>query len=197
MLYDFLRPIIKVLCKILYKVEITGLENLPSEDEGYIISGNHIHIWDPVVMAVQIKGRHLHFMAKDVLFKSKFLNWFLHKVYAIPVRREDNDIVAIKSAIKVLKNKEVLGLFPEGTRNKTDKKMLEPKGGLVLLATRMKVPVVPVGIRGEYKFRKPLIINYGKPIYLDKYYGKKLTSEDFVEICKKEIYPEIIRLKEM
>ena len=37
MLYDFLRPIIKVLCKILYKVEVTGLENLPSEDEGYII----------------------------------------------------------------------------------------------------------------------------------------------------------------
>lgn len=197
MLYDILRPIIKVLFKILYKVKVTGLENLPNKDVAYIISGNHIHIWDPVFLAVQIKGRHLHFMAKDVLFKSKFLNWFLHKVYAIPVKREDNDIVAIKSAIKVLKNKEVLGLFPEGTRNKTDKPMLEPKGGLVLLATRMKVPVVPVGIRGEYKFRKPLIINYGKPIYLDKYYGKKLTSEDFVEICKKEIYPEIIRLKEM
>ena len=75
--------------------------------------------------------------------------------------------------------------------------MLDPKGGLVLLATRMKVPVVPVGIRGEYKFRKPLIINFGKPIYLDEYYNKKLSSQDCIDICKKEIYPEIIRLKEM
>jgi len=197
MVYDILRPIIKVLFKIIYKVQISGLENLPDKDEAYIISGNHIHIWDPVVMAVQIKDRHLHFMAKDVLFKSKFLKWFLHKVYAIPVRREDNDIVAIKTAMKVLKNKEVLGIFPEGTRNTTTKGMLEPKGGLTLLATRMKVPVVPVGIRGEYKFRKPLIINYGKPIYLDKYYGKKISADEYIEICKKEIYPEIIKLKEM
>ncbi|MCR2032788.1 lysophospholipid acyltransferase family protein [Anaerofustis stercorihominis] len=197
MLYDILRPIIRVLLKIVYKVKVTGLDNLPDNDTSYIISGNHIHIWDPVLMAVQIKGRHLHFMAKDVLFKSKFLNWFLHKVYAIPVKREDNDIVAIKTAMKVLKNKEVLGIFPEGTRNLTEEEMLEPKGGLVLLATRMKVPIVPVGIRGEYKFRKPLIINYGKPIYLDEYYSKKLSSQDCIDICKKEIYPEIIRLKEM
>ena len=191
MLYDILRPVIKVLLKIVYKVKVTGLDNLPDNDTSYIISGNHVHIWDPVLMAVQIKGRHLHFMAKDVLFKSKFLNWFLHKVYAIPVKREDNDIVAIKTAMKVL------GIFPEGTRNMTEDDMLEPKGGLVLLATRMKVPVVPVGIRGEYKFRKPLIINYGKPIYLDEYYGKKLSSQDCIDICKKEIYPEIIRLKEL
>ena len=84
MLYDILRPVIKVLLKIVYKVKVTGLDNLPGNDTSYIISGNHIHIWDPVLMAVQIKGRHLHFMAKDVLFKSKFLNWFLHKVIDKP-----------------------------------------------------------------------------------------------------------------
>ena len=196
MLYDFARPILKVIFNFIYDVKVTGLENLP-EGGAYIVSGNHKHIWDPVVVATNISDRHLHFMAKDVLFKYKPVAWLLKTLYAIPVRREDNDIVAIKSAMKVLKNGHVLGLFPEGTRNRTEHKMLEPKGGLVLLAVRKKVPVVPVGIGGEYRFRGHVTVNFGKPIYLDKYYGVKLKAEEYVNICKEEIYPEIIRLMEM
>jgi len=193
MLYNILRPIARILCRIIFNFKVSGLENLPSED-GYILSGNHIHNFDAVVVAVDIK-RHIHFMAKDSLFKYKITHWLFTNLYGIPVRREDSDIKALKMAMKVLKNNEILGLFPEGTRNKTDKEMLEPKAGVVLLATRMKVPIVPVGIKGDYKFRKPLYINYGKPIYLDEYYGQKLSSEDCIEICKDKVYSEIIKLK--
>lgn len=195
MLYDFARPILKVIFNFIYAVKVTGLENLP-EEGAYILSGNHKHIWDPVILAIQIRDRHLHFMAKDVLFKYKPMAWLLKTLYAIPVRREDNDIVAIKSAMKVLKNGEVLGLFPEGTRNKTDAVMLPPKGGVVLLAVRKKVPVVPVGIGGKYKLFGHVTVNFGKPIYLDQYYGVKLKPEQYVSICEEEIYPDIIRLME-
>lgn len=196
MFYDFFRPIARVVFNFIYAVKITGLENLP-EEGAYIIAPNHKNMWDPVIIGANIKDRHLHFLAKDVLFKSKPLAFLLNKLYAIPVRREDNDIVAIKTAMKVLKNGHVLGLFPEGTRNKTDEKMLEPKGGLVLLAVRKKVPVVPVGIGGKFSFRGHVTVNIGKPVYLDKYYGVKLKPEEYISICEEEIYPEIIRLMEM
>ena len=192
MLYNFLRPIVRVLTNLIFRVKVTGTENLP--EGAYILSGNHRHNWDPVLLAANIRDRQVHFLAKDVLFKNRFIGWFLKKLYAIPVRREDNDIVAIKNAMKVLKNGEILGLFPEGTRNRTDQKLLEPKGGLVLLAVRKKVPVVPAGISGNFRLFGKVRVNFGEPIYLDDYYGKKLKPEDYITICEDEIYPEIINI---
>lgn len=195
MLYNFLRPIIKFLIKLVYKVDIRGLENLPPNNTGFLIAGNHIHIFDPLMVAIYFNDRHLNFMGKDELFDTKFKRWFFKKVYVIPVKREDNDIAAIKNAMKVLKRKEPLCIFPEGTRNLNLDEMLEPKGGLTLLAIKLKVPILPVAITGEYKFRKTIHVNIGTPIYFDEYYGKKLNGDEYVTICKDKVYPVIEELK--
>lgn len=197
MLYKILIPIANILYRIAFKLRYKGVENIP-KDGRLIISGNHNHALDPVTVAIFVKNRHINFLAKDEFFENRFLNWFFKKLYAVPVHRNGDDLVSLKHSIKCLKKDEIMGIFPEGTRNKSEDKtkMLPPKAGVTLLAIRTKAPILPVSISGEYKFRKKLCVNIGKPIYFDEYYDKKgLTSEDYINICMNEVYPKIYELR--
>ncbi len=72
------------------------------------------------------------------------------------MRRGEADLGAVKTALRLLKNGEVLGMFPEGTRNKSGTFMgAEP--GLSMIATKAsKVPVIPVAILSTYRLFSPL-----------------------------------------
>ena len=102
-------------------------------------------------------------MAKSEYFKSKFA-WFFKACGCIPVNRDGNDKAASNKALEILKSKRALGIFPEGTRNKTKEKLLPFKFGAVSLAKKSDAYIVPFAITGEYKFRsKNLTIRFGKP----------------------------------
>lgn len=113
--YKILKPILGFLYKIWYNPKIIGKENIPSNGP-FVIVGNHIHIMDQCNVIISTK-RPIHYMAKKEYFESKFA-WFFRAVGCIPVDRSKKDEEATTSALEVLKNGKVLGLFPEGTRNK-------------------------------------------------------------------------------
>ena len=103
-------------------------------------------------------------MAKKEYFDSKKTKWFFTSVGCISVDRKNHDKKASEEAIKTLENKGAIGLFPEGTRNKTEKFLLPFKFGAVSMAKKTDSYLVPFGITGDYKFRsKNLVIRYGKP----------------------------------
>lgn len=181
-IYRILRPILGPIYKWYYNPKIYGKENIPKEG-AIIVVGNHKHIMDQCNLIVSTK-RPIHYMAKKEYFDGKFA-WFFKSVGCIPVDRSKKDDSATSAALEVLKDEHALGLFPEGTRNKTKEFLLPFKFGAVSMAKKSDALLVPFGIYGDYKFRsKNLTVTIGKPF--------KVTGD--LEKDNKELYNKISKL---
>ena len=187
----FVRKIVKTILKtayrIAFRVKIKG--SVPEEGE-YIICSNHINYLDAAAI-VLFNKRKVNFVAKEDLFTHGILNWLGHLFDAIPIKRNMQDIEAMKRCLKVLKNGELLGIFPEGTRKGMEKNM-KAKNGAAFMAIKGKVKVIPVGIHGTFKPFSKVYINYGEPIDFSGYTKDDLdkATEDIMEqivmLTKKE-----------
>ena len=160
--YIILTPIMRVLFRLYYHPKIINREVIP-KDGPILIVGNHKHVYDQCLTIMATK-RVIHYMAKKEYFEGK-LAWFFKLVGCIPVNRQIKDKVAVNQALDVLNHGGAIGLFPEGTRNKTKDKFLLPfKFGTVSMAKKTGATIVPFGLTGDYCFRsKNLMIRYGKP----------------------------------
>ena len=161
-LYNSCKLIYTTLLKVLYRPKAVGTENIP-EEEPIIFAGNHRHAFDPVVVMTHTK-RFVHYMAKETLFKG-FHGFLFNQIGLIKVYRTKNNPEAIESAVNLLNDGGTLGIFPEGTRNRTNEELLRFKHGAVTIAKKSNSKIVPFAIKGEYKlFSNKLIIEFGKPI---------------------------------
>lgn len=124
-------------------------------------------------------------MAKEELFKNKFIYWFADKTNIFPVKRGKKDIESIKKSIRILKDNKILAIFPEGTRNGMAKNG-KIQNGPAYLSARTGVEVIPVKIEGNFKPFTKVRIYYGKPIDFSKYQSKKPEKET-IELISKEI----------
>ncbi len=159
--YKAVRNILKVPIKLIYNPKINGIENIP--EKPYILVGNHKSLWDIPLLAMCVKDE-IYFMAKKELFDHKITNYIFTRLGAFPIDRETLDINAIKTSLSILKDGKILGIFPEGTRNKTSDTLLPFKNGVTKIAKKTNSLIVPFGISGDYKFRSNLTINIGKAI---------------------------------
>ena len=159
--YKFIKPILGLIFKLYYHPTIIGKENFPS-DGAMIVAGNHIHVMDQCGPILATK-RPIHYMAKKEYFDGKFA-WFFRSCGCISVNRSIHDEEAKVKALQVLSEGKALGIFPEGTRNKTEAFLLPFKFGCVSMAKKMDAYIVPFAVTGEYKFRsKNLTYRIGKP----------------------------------
>ncbi len=167
-LYFAIVPLAKLIMSSKYKLKYEGRENLP-EKGAYILSCNHITALDPVLLALKSK-RIIHFMAKYETFKNPLARFFLTHLNSFPVKRGSSDKSSIEYAINLIKNGEIIGIFPEGTRNKEGTEPQKAKSGVALIAHASKADVLPCSIRiGEKKgFRKTLTVRYGELIKYDE-----------------------------
>jgi len=188
------RSAIYIYCKIVYKAEIIGLENVPKEGS-CIFCGNHRNYLDPPLM-VSTAGRHMRFMAKEELRKNLFFA-FLGMVFdAIYVKRDSKDVSALKTTLKALKNGECVALFPEGTRNGLDKGE-KVKDGAAFFVLKSNAKVIPVGIKGGLKKFEKVTITYGKPLDFSEYKEKakdKTKEKEVLEEVTDIIMTNIINL---
>ncbi len=189
MFYKIVKTLVKAVLSVMFKVKINGAEKFP---EGpFMLCANHMSNWDPAIMAAFFK-RKVHFLGKAELFKNPVLKYILTKAGMIPIKRGQVDLNAIKSAISVLNDGNVLGIFPSGRRNKSLEKG-QAKSGAALIGARCGCTVVPVSIISTYKLFSKVIINVGNPIELSEYKGNKLSSEELQKIAD-GIYDEILCL---
>ena len=179
-LYKTLKVICSTILKILYRPVVIGRENVP-ENEAIIFAGNHKHAFDPVVVMTNVKPM-VHYMAKDSLFKGLH-GKILESIGIIKVNRSKSNPMAIVEAAEVLENGGTVGIFPEGTRNRTEKELLKFRHGAVAIAKKANCRIVPFAIKGEYKiFRKSLTIEFGKPMNIEK-----LEVEQANDMLKEEV----------
>ena len=141
-LYRYGLPVVACLMKLLFPVTFHDLENA-QQDAPCIMISNHLSMLDPVYLAMANKRYHVRFLGKKELIKNPILKWFFDKLGMIAVDRHNTDMAAIRSCMKVLKDGNVLGVFPEGTRHK-EGVMQDLESGIALIALRSKATLVPV-----------------------------------------------------
>ena len=175
----FVRKTVKVVLSGLYRLVFRVKINGKVPDEGpYVLCCNHINYLDAAAI-VLFNKRQVYFVAKEDLFKHKILMWLGHLFDIIPIKRDMQDIEAMKRCLKVLKNGGLLGIFPEGTRKGMAKNM-KAKNGAAFMAIKANVKVLPIGIHGTFKPFSKVYMNYGEPIDLSDY-----TKENIDEATEK------------
>lgn len=161
-LYRILKSLFVPFIYILFRPKIINKDYIPA-DGCVILSGNHVQALDPILLAMSTK-RGVRFLAKKELYKGP-LKCFFYGLGAIPVDRKNSDSKAREKAVEMLKDNQVLGIFPEGTRNRTNQKLLPFKYGAVSFAKKTNALIVPFAIFGKFKLiGGNLRIVYGPPI---------------------------------
>lgn len=186
------RPLCYVAAKIIYRVKIEGLENVP-KNSACIICGNHVHALDAPALLATI-NRDVCFMAKEELWRSIGFRFMAMCYNVFPVKRGKKDTDAIKTALRVLKNNQILGMFPEGTRNGMERN-IKPKNGAVNIAIRAGVPIIPFGVIGDFKPFKKIIYRFGEQIDLSNY-KDKAKDKEFVDGLTKEVMDKVVELRD-
>jgi len=156
------RFVCRIVLILLRRPEIRGLSNLPAEG-GVVLVSNHISYWDPVIVGCSI-NRRINYMAKSELFDIPLLGVFIRAVGTFPVRRDQLDRTAIRTAMKLLEEDQIIGIFPEGTRSHTGE-LLKPHLGAAMLALKTGVPFLPVAIKGSRGVLGKVRVNIGRPVF--------------------------------
>ncbi len=195
--YNTGRFVAWVYLKLLFKIKVEGLDNIPKR-KPFILCSNHINWMDPLTIGTTLPAYYrIHFMAKQEIFNNFITSLFFRKLGAFPVKRDDADLIAIKTAYQLLKEGQVLGLFPEGSRSKTGE-IQKAYNGAALIAVRSGVPIVPIAISGPYRLFKPVKLYLGEPfvlpplIYDNKAEKKKRLEEmsETIMLKIKKLLPE-------
>ena len=171
--YFFWRAVLLPFFKLIYRMKYVGRENVP-ENGAYILASNHRLATDPIMLGMGLK-RQVLFMAKEELFKNKFISWFLRKLGAFPVSRGKADTGSIRHFENALENGALMGIFIEGTRSK-DGEFLPPKNGCSLIAWDTKTPVIPVC---HTKIGSRTVFHFGKPLSLEDMGFEKGGAREF------------------
>ena len=169
------------ICKVLYRY---GVENYSSLDVlakhgGVVVVSNHTSYLDVVFMYLSMFPNHWpRFVARDTFFEGHGpLGWIFAHIGAFPIKRDSADRTAVKRAARMLKNGEVVGIMPEGTRRGKGSGVLHVHGGAALIARMGKAPILPMAVRnvdqvkrkGE-RLRFPKItVQYGNPVLLSDF----------------------------
>ena len=162
------------LLNILFSWKAEGRENVPLTGP-LILVANHVHVLDPIFLAFSLP-RWITFVAKEELFRSPFLRFWLRWAGSVSIRREGKvreKHKILKSARDALERELILGMFPEGGRSH-DGKLRKGKPGSAVIASKTNVPLLPVGIVGTDKIkgiswlwkRPRIVVNIGKPFKL-------------------------------
>ncbi|SFS59458.1 lysophospholipid acyltransferase family protein [Paenibacillus sp. 453mf] len=184
MIYSICRGLLRFIYTVLFRLEAVGRENIPREG-GVVLCCNHISNYDPPTLGIKIE-RKVRFMAKSELFDIPVLGPVLKAVGAFPVKRGGVSKESIKTALKILRDGQVLGIFPQGSRNNDGG---IGKKGAASFALRSGSAVVPAAIIGEYKLFRKMKIVYGKPVNLDEF--KDDPSGDALERATEKIMSKI------
>jgi 1-acyl-sn-glycerol-3-phosphate acyltransferase len=162
-----------------YRLRVRGLENVP--EGGFVLAANHTSNFDPWPLGIPfLPDRQLRFMAKAELF-NPVLAPFLRAGGAFKVRRGEGDVEAMRTAVELVREGEIVVMFPEGTRQTkglVKRHAARPHTGAARIALTAKAPLVPAAIGGTDRLLRlgPLRVAYGPPIDLSDLDGQDIKT---------------------
>ena len=174
-LYRIAKWLVRWGSKLFVRVKIQGLEHAQGQG-AYLLCGNHLSWFDGAIILLLPKKRIVRLMCK----------------------KEGNDVQSVKTALKVLKDGHVLGIFPEGTRSKSQE-LLPFHNGPVTLAHRQKVPIVPFGRTKKVGLWGKICVSIGEPYYIDCD-DRRLSQEQterFTQELREKVMEEMEKAERM
>ena len=175
MIYVICRGLLRLIYAIVFPLKIVGKDNVPKEG-GVLLCANHISLLDPMTIGIML-DRQVKYMAKAELFEVPVIGWLIKKLGAFPVKRGGVSKESIKTALNTLRGGNVMGIFPEGTRN-SDAGVA--KKGAASFALRSGAAVIPAAIVGQYKPFRRMTVIYGAPVDLSSFEGAGSESLEAV-----------------
>lgn len=143
---EILRPTVRVISRVCWKIEFVGEENVPAEG-GVIIAANHQTYLDPFWLSLKVK-RPVRYLAWSAAFRWPLVGKGLTWLGAWPLALEGSDPAAIRRSLQWLRDGGAVVIFPEGARSTASGALERFKAGAVRLALEANVPILPVTIRG-------------------------------------------------
>jgi 1-acyl-sn-glycerol-3-phosphate acyltransferase len=141
-----LRPFVGFLSRLFFKIEFSGVENIP-EHGGVVIAANHQTYLDPFWLSLEVK-RPTRYLAWSDAFRWPIVGRGLVWLGAWPLALEGSDPGAIRRSLQWLREGGVVVIFPEGGRSTASGELERFKAGAVRLALEANVPILPVTIKG-------------------------------------------------
>jgi 1-acyl-sn-glycerol-3-phosphate acyltransferase len=148
--YTLARVVLTVPTILLYRVRAIGLENVPARG-ALVLAPNHFSQMDHFFVGVYLR-RKIRFMAKSQMFGPPVLTYVYKHGGVFPVRRGQHDEEAIETAHEILRQGEMLLVYAEGGRSRSQQ-LGKPKPGIGRIALESGAPIVPVAIHGSARVR--------------------------------------------
>lgn len=173
--------LLRVIFGVFFRTTVRNTDFVP-EKGPILLCANHISFLDMLFIGYKLK-RLVHWMAKEELFRIPVLSSFIRKCGAFPIKRGKADVESIKTAISLLEQGHIVGIFPQGTRiGSKDWRTVRVKRGVALLAAKTGVPILPVAIKANYKLFSKVQIIFGEPFKLDLEKDKKYSNDELSKI---------------
>lgn len=191
--YWFINFAIRVYTRITCRIDAPDLHKIPMKGPLIVVANHTGQIEVPLLFA-HLQPRPITGWAKIEAWDNLFLRWIFNTWGAIPVRRGEADLKALKLALKALEEGKIFGLAPEGTRNKTGK-LIRAMPGTVMIALHSDAPIIPIAHWGGEDYLKNLKrfkrtdfhIRVGEPFRLNTK-GVKVTGKVRQQIVDEIMY---------
>lgn len=167
LLFRIAHVLLNVLGRVFIRFTVEGADSFPARGP-VVVASNHISNLDPLFLGPACP-RQIHFMAKSELWKVPLLGRVVEALGAFKVRRGEADRDAVRAGIRILDAGAVLGIFPEGHRQRTGK-LGPPQPGVGLFSLRPGVVTVPVTITGSNRILRAwppfprVTVRFGAPL---------------------------------
>jgi 1-acyl-sn-glycerol-3-phosphate acyltransferase len=203
-IYNIFYTLAKWLARLFFDFRVIHPERIP-EEGGVILASNHQSYFDPPLVGI-CSHRGVHYLARKTLLQWPFFGPLFPAMNVIPVDRDGNDMAALKTVIRKIRQGEGVVLFPEGTRTR-DGNLQPAQAGVGLVIAKTGAPVVPMRIFGAYEaFPRgakrvrlhPIRVVVGNPIHFspeelagaDRETYRRLGQRVMDEIAALELEPE-------
>lgn len=140
------RAVVRPLLRTISYIDIVGLENIP-ETGAAIVASNHLGRLDALLAVILSDREDFVIMVAEKYQKFWFWRWVMGELDALWLNRYEADFQTLKTVIKRMKQGQILGIAPEGTRSKTES-LLQAKEGATYLAVKTKAAVIPIAVWG-------------------------------------------------
>jgi len=180
-MYGFAKVVCGAVYRVLFRFKVEGAENVPA-DGGVILCANHRSLHDTVVLGIA-SPRHLHFLAKYELWRTRFFARLFDSLGGIPINREKPTMESLKRTVATLKDGRAIAIFIQGGRRQSIEAE-DAKSGVALFAVKGRAPVVPVNISSKFRLFSRVNVKIGKPISFEEFWDTKVRAEQLNTISQ-------------
>lgn len=185
---------LRLLYRLVFRIDATEMRKLPPEGPALLMTNHTSNLEGPAYYIFMQPSRATA-LGKTELWNNPFTRFLMQLWNIIPVNRGKVDREAIRRSVEALEDRYIVGIAPEGTRNKSGV-MRPAHPGIALIATRRQVPVYPVAHWGFTEFRRNLmhlrrakvVFKVGEPFYVDVEPGARVSAAELREIADQMMY---------